>query len=907
MYAGRFSIIVKAYQGDFVVKTVVECKVGVEEFKQVMYAGRLSSIDKAYQGDIVNTYDDSRRNDFKTTRAYKNLTPSMEVPLSNGSTKWKAEELSHTPITLKCSPHLTCTNLSCSKLNMDEIHSLLPTHAKRKMTTPTSGRRVQSPRSTSEGSQYCSQGSNVSSLDDSPHAAIMDTRIPVGAATSYIRYGNPSPFVRREFSPLRENSRPASRRPVLPPSVSSARRPRGNQGLRQRANSPLNRKPPSAAHSLHGGLSRLPDLAFVQDKFNKVNPTGRPAVTLLREGSDASRTLGARTELFSKRGSWVLGSESSESNIKSSEEDASSYEQPSSRTLVGSNRNTVGHEVTSSIHGRSNPNRIYFEPDGSSLGNNRQYPNVDEHWPQPGAAGRLPSNQGRHRFNDWSSPMSTIPIPRRTPPPPEISVPRHGSTAAPDNLYDLPLERSVPSNKNSHSALKRLMYKGDDTLYKASPIRRSKTPPEQRKQLDDKTAQHYLYIKDQLKKQAIRNSPQRGITLPSGNDDRLAHDELPTWTVRDNRRYKQSIPADDYMKLSGVSPRGVEPSVKANRFSNFDRSVGRAAGTSSSSTQSDSRTDSRPQMVRFEKASQSSDEWRRKIHSPPMALSDICYRFSIEEIQIATNNFSNGAKLGEGANGKVYRGVLSSGTECAVKVMVCKDDHSGGFEEEIRFLSMFRHPNLVTLLGFAKDSSRRLLVYEYLAGGDLCTLLHRDQYFDSMDPINVTSRRKHPHQGQTLLSWRSRVSAALDASQGLSYLHSRTPKVFHRDVKAANILLDGRGVAKLADFGLAAYANRDKPDKLTVAKAEGTPGYADPMYMQTLEVTEETEMYSLGMVLMELLTSKSPAVYTNGKRELKFFIDSIDKNDPMTILDHVDYECGWPEDIAQEWAHLACR
>lgn len=161
------------------------------------------------------------------------------------------------------------------------------------------------------------------------------------------------------------------------------------------------------------------------------------------------------------------------------------------------------------------------------------------------------------------------------------------------------------------------------------------------------------------------------------------------------------------------------------------------------------------------------------------------------------------------------------------------------------------------------------------------------------------------------LGWRTRLSAALDAAQGLSYLHSMVPKVFHRDIKTANILLDARGVAKLSDFGLAAYAPRSNPSKLTVKKAEGTPGYADPKYMESLEVTEATEMYSFGMVLLELLTSRSPAVYTSsregGHRTLRYFLDLIDPNDPLSVLPYVDRGCGWPSEIEYKLSCLALR
>lgn len=946
-----------------------------------MFSGKqLSCADKGYHhGDLVDAYEDDelRRNVFKA-RPFKNLAAPVEMPKSSGSMEWQTAEdaPNHPAPPLKGPPHLTCTSLTCGKLNMDEIHSLLLTHTKRKMTTttPTSARRAQSPRSTSEGSQYCSQGSNASSEEESPQCAnMLDSRASSSnnGGAPFMRYANGPSFLRRDYSPLRDN-RPPSRRPVLPPSISNSRRVRGSpHDMRQQKlgtpNNSRSNKITTTVRSV-GYNTRSPDFTSfaAQDKYKSIDAMSRH-VAPLQSSNDAVRAAisSSRTDLYGKRESWVFDSASisSESNLKTcSDDDVSSdtYEHPpvTTRSTVGAPNRTGSspHELSSPppVHATRSPQPHLFREPLSTIDPSRQYPSLDEHWPQPSAANvnRNPSNQGgggRHRFTDWSSPMSTIPMVRRSPT--EALARGRTGTAHERGLFDLPHERSATPNKVANgNTLKRLMYKSsstaaDPSMYGTMGSRRSRTPPrgggggggggssgEGARLFDDKTTQHYLYIKDQLKKQALRNGAQR-LALSTDHESSAAATERTTngWS---GLRYKPSnVDVNEYAAPGSKrtsSPRDEQtklaPSGSSIRagFLKMEHSHSEETSTSScsegpASSLDPRKPDSRP-VVRFEKTSQSSDEWRRKItaaaahhhhhhhHHPsihPMSLSDICYRFSIEEIQTATRNFSNSSKLGEGANGKVYRGVLPSGTECAVKVMMCKDDHSGGFEEEIRFLSMFRHPNLVTLLGFAKDSFRRLLIYEYLAGGDLCSLLHKDQYYDSAELGNA--KNSHTLPRGSILPWRSRISVALDAAQGLSYLHSRIPKVFHRDIKTANILLDGRGVAKLADFGLAAYANRDRPDKLTVMKAEGTPGYADPVYMQKLEVTEETEMYSLGMVLMELLTSQSPAVYTNGKRELKFFIDSVNKNDPSSIMEHVDYQCGWPEDLAKEWAQLACR
>ncbi|EER12570.1 B-Raf proto-oncogene serine/threonine-protein kinase, putative, partial [Perkinsus marinus ATCC 50983] len=157
----------------------------------------------------------------------------------------------------------------------------------------------------------------------------------------------------------------------------------------------------------------------------------------------------------------------------------------------------------------------------------------------------------------------------------------------------------------------------------------------------------------------------------------------------------------------------------------------------------------------------------------------------------------------------------------------------------IQVLSRFRHPNLVMLMGFARLDRKGFLVYELLEGGDVFNLLH-----------NRGNHRKEP------ISRLRRLSIALDASRGLSHLHSSSPRVFHRDIKTANILLDRNGTAKVSDFGLAFAARGDAEEGNM--RASGTPAYADPEYLRTLVFSEGTEAYSFGIVLLELVTGKPP-------------------------------------------------
>lgn len=281
------------------------------------------------------------------------------------------------------------------------------------------------------------------------------------------------------------------------------------------------------------------------------------------------------------------------------------------------------------------------------------------------------------------------------------------------------------------------------------------------------------------------------------------------------------------------------------------------------------------------------------VRSQVASLAEISVRFSVVDLVLATDNFHPDRQLGSGTFGTVYHGRLQSGTTAAVKVLPNAAQFSG-FEDEVRVLSRLRHPNLVTLLGWGMDDSAEtcFLVYELLIGGDLGTRLCKSKC------------------GEQEFSWTSRLLVAIDAGRGLSYMVNSQPKVFHRDIKPPNILLDSSGNAKIADFGLARVARDIWQSHLSIQDGSGTPGYMSPELSDTGEVTEQSEVYSFGVVVLELLTNELPeSVATDGAiaHPIKEIVDPCEFGARQRVLGNLDPSGAWPTPITAQVAGLALR
>ncbi|XP_078160432.1 putative serine/threonine-protein kinase PBL3 [Carex rostrata] len=220
--------------------------------------------------------------------------------------------------------------------------------------------------------------------------------------------------------------------------------------------------------------------------------------------------------------------------------------------------------------------------------------------------------------------------------------------------------------------------------------------------------------------------------------------------------------------------------------------------------------------------------------------------FSLSDLKSATKNFGSSAYLGEGGFGCVYKGWIDDntlsptkpGTGIVVAIKKLKRESFQGQKEwmtEVRYLGELRHENLVKLVGYCSESDNKLLVYEYMPKGSLENHLFR--------------------RGMQPISWNMRINIAIDVARGLSFLHNLENQVIFRDLKSSNVLLDSDFKAKLSDFGLA----RSGPtgDKSHVStKVVGTRGYAAPEYIATGHLSSKSDIYSFGVVLLELLTGK---------------------------------------------------
>ncbi|XP_058224710.1 probable serine/threonine-protein kinase PBL21 [Rhododendron vialii] len=218
---------------------------------------------------------------------------------------------------------------------------------------------------------------------------------------------------------------------------------------------------------------------------------------------------------------------------------------------------------------------------------------------------------------------------------------------------------------------------------------------------------------------------------------------------------------------------------------------------------------------------------------------NVARSFTFRELSTATRNFRESNLIGEGGFGRVFKGRLDSGQIVAIKQLNLNGFQGNQeFIVEVLMLSLLHHPNLVNLIGYCTDGDQRLLVYEYMQMGSL-----EDHLFD-IEPD------KEP------LDWSTRIKIAVGAARGLEYLHCKAnPPVIYRDLKSANILLDENFYPKLSDFGLAKLGPVGDNTHVST-RVVGTFGYCAPEYAMSGKLTLKSDIYSFGVLLLELITGR---------------------------------------------------
>ncbi|KAK4422206.1 U-box domain-containing protein 52 [Sesamum alatum] len=266
-----------------------------------------------------------------------------------------------------------------------------------------------------------------------------------------------------------------------------------------------------------------------------------------------------------------------------------------------------------------------------------------------------------------------------------------------------------------------------------------------------------------------------------------------------------------------------------------------------------------------------------------LSNNDVRYRkYTIEEIEAATNKFSRSFKIGEGGYGPVFKGKLDH-TRVAIKVL--RPDAAQGrkqFQQEVEVLSFMRHPNMVLLMGACPEYG--ILVYEYMNNGSLEDRLFRK---GNTPPI----------------PWGIRFKIAADIATGLLFLHQAKPEpLVHRDLKPANILLDRHFTCKISDVGLARLVPPSVADSVTqyhMTSAAGTFCYIDPEYQQTGKLGTKSDIYSLGVMLLQIITARPPMGLTHQVEK------AIEKGTFGDFLDPTVPD--WPVEETIGYANMALK
>ncbi|XP_057513652.1 putative serine/threonine-protein kinase [Actinidia eriantha] len=262
--------------------------------------------------------------------------------------------------------------------------------------------------------------------------------------------------------------------------------------------------------------------------------------------------------------------------------------------------------------------------------------------------------------------------------------------------------------------------------------------------------------------------------------------------------------------------------------------------------------------------------------------------FSYNSLRSATRDFHPSNRIGGGGFGVVYRGVLRDGTYAAIKCLSAESKQgTDEFLTEVNMISNIQHSNLVELIGCCVEGSNRILVYEYLENNSLANTL-------------LGSKGKH-----VALDWPTRAAICVGTASGLTFLHEEAePRIVHRDIKASNILLDGSFHPKIGDFGLAKLF----PDNVThiSTRVAGTAGYLAPEYALLGQLTKKADVYSFGVLVLEIVSGRSSSKAAFGEDLLVLVEWAWKLREEGRLLDIVDPELAeYPENEVMRFIKVA--
>ncbi|KAK4770071.1 hypothetical protein SAY87_030603 [Trapa incisa] len=254
-------------------------------------------------------------------------------------------------------------------------------------------------------------------------------------------------------------------------------------------------------------------------------------------------------------------------------------------------------------------------------------------------------------------------------------------------------------------------------------------------------------------------------------------------------------------------------------------------------------------------------------------LSGMPIRFTYKDLQTATDNFS--VKLGHGGFGSVYKGTLPDQTKLAVKKLEGIGQGKKEFRAEVCIIGSIHHHHLVRLRGFCAEGSHRLLAYEFMANGSLDRWIFRKNQ-------------------EEMLDWETRFNIALGTAKGLAYLHEDCDvKIVHCDIKPENVLLDDSFIAKVSDFGLAKLMTKEQSHVFTTLR--GTRGYLAPEWITNYAISEKSDVYSYGMLLLEIIGGRKNYDPSESSEKSHFPSYAFKMMEEGKLIDILDSNLKFPE------------